>query len=111
MPIVSIPPKANITTANAARRPSKPFGNKPPRSTRFPNPGATPPPSFPDWKPKAMMAAPPTIMAIIATTLMSENQNSSSPKTFTLNRFRAPRKRMIARIQIHLSTCGNQKPI
>jgi N-acyl-L-homoserine lactone synthetase len=57
------------------------------------------------------MAAPPAIMATMAATLMSENQNSSSPKTLTLSRFSAARKKMIARIQTQRSTCGNQKPM
>ena len=109
MPSVSIPPKANITTANEARSPSKPLGNIPPCSTRLPSPGATVEP--PAWKPKAMIAAPPAIMAMMATTLISENQNSSSPNTFTLSRLSAARKKMMARIQIQRSTSGNQKPI
>ena len=109
MPSVSIPPKANITTANEANSPSKPWGNNPPCSTRLPSPGATVEP--PAWKPKAMMAAPPAIMAMMATTLINENQNSSSPKTLTLSRFSAARKQMIARIQIQRSTWGNQKPM
>ena len=65
----------------------------------------------PAWKPKTMMAAPPAIMAMMATTLISENQNSSSPKTLTLSRFSAARKKMIARTQIQRSTSGNQKPM
>ena len=110
MPRVSMPPKANITTANEARNPSKPLGNRPPCPTRLPRPGATVAP--PAWNPKTMMAAPPTIMAMMmATTLISENQNSSSPKTLTLSRLSAARKKIIARTQIERSTSGNQKPM
>lgn len=57
------------------------------------------------------MAAPPSIMAMMATTLINENQKSSSPKTFALRRFSAARKQMMARIQIQRSTWGNQKPM
>ena len=54
-------------------------------------------------------AMPPTIMAMIARTLMLESQNSSSPKVFTLRVLMAPMNRMTAVIQIHAGVPGNQK--
>lgn len=46
---------------------------------------------------------------MMATTLAKESQNSSSPKTLTLNRFIAPMMPTAARSQIHRGTSGNQK--
>jgi hypothetical protein len=44
-----------------------------------------------DWKPLKIMNKPTTINAAIATILMRANQNSVSPKAFTVARFRSRR--------------------
>jgi hypothetical protein len=49
--------------------------------------------------------------AMIATILMSANQNSSSPKTFTPIMLIAAMKNTTASTQIHRGTLGNQKPM
>ena len=50
-------------------------------------------------------------MAMMAQTLTMENQNSSSPKTFTLSKFTAARKKMMASTQIQRGTSWNQNPM
>lgn len=103
-PMISVPPKANITTAKDRTRPRTPLGMNPPLLHRFETPASPLPP-----KPKTMIARPARIIAMMATTLAKESQNSSSPKTLTLNRFIAPMMPTAARSQIHRGTSGNQK--
>ena len=57
------------------------------------------------------MLPPATIMAIIATTLISDSQNSISPKTRTLHRFMAPIKKIMLSTQIQRGTSGYHNPI
>ena len=54
---------------------------------------------------------PPTIIAPIATILMSASQNSISPNTLTLHRFSAQISMTMPSTQIHCGTSGNQKPM
>ncbi|MCY1298896.1 hypothetical protein D9M69_494610 [compost metagenome] len=108
-PMISIPPKANTTTAKEAIRPPIPLGMKPPCSHRLCTPVAAAPSARP--KPKNMMPSPARIIAAMALTLSRDSQNSSSPNTFTLHRFSAPMKKMIDRTQIQRGTSGNQKPM
>ena len=93
-PMSSVPPKLNITTASAIRRPVhcpsgrcsiSPFGRKPPsKANRFANDAG-----MPESVGSASMitAKPPTIIAITAVILMMANQNSNSPNFFTPKRF------------------------
>ncbi|MCY1451475.1 hypothetical protein D9M71_683440 [compost metagenome] len=107
--MISMPPKANITTAKEAIRPPTPFGMKPPWSNRLLTPTACP---VPTWlKPKAMMPRPARIIATMAPTLSSDSQNSISPKTLTLHRLRPPIRKTMPSTQIQRATSGNQKPM
>ncbi len=54
---------------------------------------------------------PPTIIAPIATTLMIDSQNSSSPNTLTWQRLSPQMMATIASTQIHCGKPGNQKPM
>ncbi|MNR06468.1 hypothetical protein D3C85_1225400 [compost metagenome] len=107
-PMISIPPNANITTANEAIRPPMPLGMKPPWLQRLLMsvawPGA-------ELMPNHMMPKPPRIIATMAATLSSDNQNSISPKTLTLHRFRPPTMETTPSTQIQRETSGNQKPM
>lgn len=106
-PIISTPPKANITMPSEAITPCQPLGAKPPWLQRFSSPVAGK-----LWpKPKKMIPAPASIMAIIATTFTRDSQNSISPNTRTLHRFIAPIKKMMLRIQIQRGTSGYHNPI
>ena len=66
-------------------------------------------PSFP--RPKKIMEQPIAIIATIATTLISENQNSNSPKTFTATKLIPPIARIDAKAHIHCGVSGNQSVI
>ena len=106
MPMFSMPPKANITTVKQARKPVKPFAKKPPsRAQRFVTEGPT---SSCACTPTKSRAMPPTIMAIMALTFTSVNQNSASPKALTFARLMASRISSTETIQIHEGLFGNQ---
>ncbi|MCY1262490.1 hypothetical protein D9M69_339170 [compost metagenome] len=109
MPMISMPPKANTTTAKEAISPLTPLGMKPPCAQRFSTPVAAPEPARP--KPNSMMPKPARIMATMAPTLTSDSQNSSSPNTLTLHRLSAPMKNTMDSTQIQRGTSGNQKPM
>ncbi len=106
-PMISVPPKANMTTAKESTRPSAPFAKKPPWAQRFDTP--TWPSPLP--RPKAITRTPTRIMATMATIFTRESQNSSSPKSRTLTRLSAPTSRTAASTQIQRGTSGNQKPM
>ncbi|MOA24127.1 hypothetical protein D3C78_1447930 [compost metagenome] len=61
--------------------------------------------------PQTMMPIPATIMMIMVATLKNENQNSSSPNTFTLIRLMAPIISTTLNTQIQCGTSGNQTPM
>ncbi|MNR58980.1 hypothetical protein D3C85_1801240 [compost metagenome] len=63
----------------------------------------------PSWMPNISTAAPARIIDTIAVTLSSDSQNSSSPNTLTLHRFKAPMKNTMPSTQIQRGVCGNQK--
>ena len=106
IPIFSIPPKANITTVKHARKPVNPSGIKPPSSAhRFVTDGFA---EVCACTPTKSRIIPPTIMAIIALTLTIVNQNSVSPKAFTLARLMASKMSSTDTIQIHEGDWGNQ---
>ncbi|MCY1451761.1 hypothetical protein D9M71_686420 [compost metagenome] len=107
--MISMPPKANITTANEAIRPPMPLGMKPPCSNRLLIPTALS--ALALLRPKAMMPKPARIIATMAPTLSSDSQNSISPNTLTLHRFRPPIRKTMPSTQIQRATSGNQKPI
>src|SRR5699024_10653954 len=65
--------------------PVKPFGNNPPSFHRFEMPTVPPVSTL-----NTRMAAPPSIMATTAVTLIVVNQNSSSPNQRAEARFAAP---------------------
>ncbi|MNM80567.1 hypothetical protein D3C81_925390 [compost metagenome] len=108
MPIISTPPKANITTVNEAIMPPTPLGKKPPWLHRLLM-LASCSPEPPSWMPNISTAAPARIIDTIAVTFSSDNQNSSSPNTLTLHRFRAPMKNTMPNTQIQRGVSGNQK--
>lgn len=59
-------------------------------------------------KPKVSTPMPMTIIAVIATTLMVENQNSSSPKTLTDTRFAASSTARATAAVAQTGTAGHQ---
>ena len=82
-PTISVPPKAKITPSDREIIGMRPIGKKPPLSVRFAKPARPGPTAWP-----VMMAQMATSMKItMAATLMAANQNSASPKYFTLNMF------------------------
>ncbi|MNT69302.1 hypothetical protein D3C72_2076100 [compost metagenome] len=107
--MISIPPNANITTANEAIRPPTPLGMKPPWSNKLLTPTALPASAL--LNPNAMMPKPARIIATMAPTLSNDSQNSISPNTLTLHRFRPPIRKTMPSTQIQRATSGNQKPI
>ena len=110
MPMTSTPPKANITTVKDAIMPSMPLGKKPPCCHRLARAGAVA--SAPPMRmPLSSTAAPPAISARIATTLSRDSQNSSSPNTFTLHRFKPPMQSTMPSTQIQRGVSGYQKPM
>ena len=114
-PMISMPPKANITTAKAETKPSRPFGNQPPCDQRFEMPVAAWRTALPsdavELKPKKMIQAPPAIIAQIATTLISDSQNSISPNILTAHRFRPAMISVMPSDHSHGGTSGNQSPM
>ncbi|MNH20365.1 hypothetical protein D3C79_801290 [compost metagenome] len=107
MPIISMPPKANITTVKEAIIPLTPLGKKPPCCHKLLKPLVTSL-AEPNLIPKTRTANPATIIDAIAVTFSNDNQNSNSPNTLTLHRFRAPMKNTMPRTQIHRGVSGNQ---
>ena len=61
--------------------------------------------------PNKITEPPRAIIATIATTLISANQNSNSPKTFTAMRLIKPIANMEESAQIHCGVSGNQMPM
>ncbi|MDT4816811.1 hypothetical protein FQZ97_498700 [compost metagenome] len=98
-PIISKPPKANMMSGMAITNPLTPFGKKPPWLHRLltaaPSGVAGPNRSQP----------PRAIIIMTATTLMVANQNSASPKIFTLRRFSPlmSAKKNAAQVQVGIS--------
>ena len=109
MPMISMPPNANTTTARDAISPPRPLGMKPPCSHRLCTPVAAL--SAPRPNPNSMMPNPPAIIATIAATFSSDSQNSSSPNIFTAHRLIAPMKQTMDSTQIQRGTSGYQKPM
>lgn len=107
--MISMPPKANTTTASDAIRPGMPLGMKPPCAHRFCMPVGAWPAAMP--KPNTMMPRPPPIMAMMAATLSRDSQNSISPNTLTEHRLSAPMKQTMDSTQIQRGTSGNQNPM
>ena len=83
-----------------------PVGKKPPWLQRLETAAAVPSVST---VPMATMAKPTTTRAMIATILMSANQNSVSPKALTVIALRAKSSRVVAPIGIHAGKSGHQK--
>ena len=77
-----------------------PCGNSPPFSVIMCRPGTAPPTGWP----VARMALPTTRKATSAVTLISENQNSSSPKNFTASKFMPPTKASAMAANTHCGT-------
>ena len=88
------------------RKPVNPVGKKPPWLQRLETAAAVPSVST---VPMATMAKPTTTRAMIATILMSANQNSVSPKALTVIALRAKSSRVVAPIGIHAGKSGHQK--
>ena len=87
--------------------PSQPLLKKPPLLQRLWIPVGCPPLPIPQM----MIPKPATIMMIMVATLKKENQNSSSPNTFTLIRLTAQMSSTTLSTQIQCGTVGNQTPI
>ena len=109
MPMISMPPNANTTTASDAISPPTPLGMKPPCAQRLCTPVAAL--SAPSPRPNSMMPRPPAIIATMALTFSSDSQNSSSPNTLTDSRLMAPMKQTMESTQIQRGTSGYQKPM
>ena len=86
-PTSSTARKANITIWRVISVPPMPLGKNPPSFQRL----ATVAVSAASEKPTVRMPAQIRIMPTMAVTLTMENQNSSSPKSFTEMRFTAYR--------------------
>lgn len=61
--------------------------------------------------PSTNTPSPATTIATIANTLSSDNQNSSSPKTRTLHRFKAEMNATMPSTQIQRGVSGNHNPM
>src|SRR5918995_4479918 len=90
--------------------PATPLGNRPSGVTKLLNRGAAGCSADNGVKPKIAMP-PKTMSATIATTLISENQNSVSPKTRAEVALMANSTDAKIRHQTHTSTPGNQRCI
>jgi len=97
MPMVSMPPKENTSTGSASSVPVSPCGNQPPCVHRLAKPIGRPP--LP--QPNRIMPSPPRIISTTVSTLISANQNSSSPYTFTAIRLSAPISSTLANAHVH----------
>ncbi|MCY1535527.1 hypothetical protein D9M68_709360 [compost metagenome] len=110
IPIISTPPKANITTVKEEIIPLIPLGKNPPWLHKLESPVTAPVP-LSSWIPNNSTEPPARIIATIAVTLNNDNQNSISPNTLTLHRFKAPMKKTIPSNQIQRGVSGNHRPI
>ena len=106
VPISSVPTKANTAIWKAPTNPWNPLGNRSPPFHRFATLACTPPG---EWKPTATMTIPITTKAMIATILMMENQNSISPKAWTVVRFSPSSSATVAVGATHRGRSGHQK--
>src|SRR6476620_5191060 len=97
---ISVPPNANATTKSAVAIPAKPLGANP-APVKLDSPG--------DWTPGSQpksRAAPTRRNPTMAATLSSANQNSNSPKFFTLVRFTAVSTTMNTKAISHTGSAG-----
>ena len=99
-----MPPKEKVTMVRAAITPAKPIGRKPPWDHRLCRPAVVPSSA---WAPRNMRMTPPKIMATMASTLMRESQNSTSPKLPTWMRLIRPITTMVAATHAQAGTAGN----
>ncbi|MNT39962.1 hypothetical protein D3C72_1762500 [compost metagenome] len=102
IPISSSPPKENMITARDIISPFQPVARKPPCFHRLSMFARSPP------CPEKSSHRPKPIMPIIASTLISANQNSVSPYRRTFTRFTALIIMKKAAAQIHVGTSGSQ---
>ncbi len=97
---ISVPPNANATTNSAVAIPAKPLGANP-SPVKLDRPGDCTPGSQPKSR-----AAPTSRNPTIAATLSRANQNSNSPKFFTLVRFTAVSTTMNTKAISHTGRAG-----
>src|SRR5690606_31423564 len=111
IPTNSKPPHENIIMTNAAKSPwyatlslldSQPLGKTPPPFVKFCIVARSQP------TPLLNRQQPKIIIAIIATTLIMENQNSVSPYTFTEARLSALMTKKKNKLDIHKGISGHQ---
>ena len=103
MPMSSMPPNENITTAVASSSPQTPCGRKPSfdqRLLKFSGNG---------WPLEKSSPRPSRIMLTIAAILMSAIQNSASPYAFTFTRLSAVIETRQTSAESHCGRSGNQK--
>jgi|GEM_PF-4742130 len=105
VPTSSMPTKANTAIWKPAKKPTRPIGNMPPSFHRFDSDAVWP---LGEVKPHATRPAPVMISAQIATILISANQNSISPNSFTVTRFNDSSSITHASAGFQASSPGNQ---
>src|SRR5690348_10021391 len=105
VPTSSMPTKANTAIWKPAKKPLIPFGKKPSSFHRLATEAWCP---VGEVKPQATSAKPVTISAQIATILISANQNSISPNSFTVTRLRLSSSSTHSTAGIHGASPGNQ---
>ncbi len=105
VPTSSMPTKANTAIWKPAKKPTRPIGNMPPSFHRFDSDAVWP---LGEVKPHATRPAPVMISAQIATILISANQNSISPNSFTVTRFSDSSSITHASAGFQASSPGNQ---
>ncbi|MNW39270.1 hypothetical protein D3C74_163580 [compost metagenome] len=105
VPTSSMPTNANTAIWKPATKPMKPVGNMPPSVHRLEKEAVAESCS----KPVMTMTRPTTISAPMATILISANQNSVSPKAFTVARFSTSSSAMQPSAGIHSGRSPHQK--
>ena len=103
MPMSSMPPNENMTTAIESASPQRPFGRKPPFSQMLLKLSGN------GWPFVKIRPRPKRIMLTMAAILMSAIQNSASPYALTLTRFSAVMATRQTSEEIHCGRSGNQK--
>ena len=94
---ISMPPKAKATTSRPAAMPGMPVGMNPSAKSCAGGSAGVQPNRY---------AAPRTTKRTTKATLMSENQNSNSPKLPEVVRLIAVKTSMIAKAMTHWGTAG-----
>ena len=105
VPTSSMPTKANTAIWKPAKKPIIPLGNMPPSFQRLDRLAARP---AGETKAAPTMYSPVATRATMATILIMANQNSISPNSFTVSRFRPSSRPTQAMAGAHCGRSGNQ---